>query len=311
MQRGAILVRLDPALLRSQYEQSRAQAAQAAERLRELENGSLETEIARAQAQSTAASDAYRQSVAQTAPRLAQQRSAVREAFAALTLSRQTYARTRSLAATGDVSRQSLDQATSALAQARSRLAQARAAYAELARAQLPYQRASTAAQALAESANFQTVKNGPRPEEIAQARAALAAAQARAAYDRARLDEAVIVAPAAGVVQSFNLHPGDLLGANQQAAIIDTFADPFVYIYASQRDLAALGPGAHLRVFPDSGGEALDGVVEAHDRQAQFTPQNVETVDQRADLVYGVKVRIHDAQHRLLDGTTVTVRPR
>ena len=49
-------------------------------------------------------------------------------------------------------------------------------------------------------------------------------------------------------------------------------------------------------------------GTVEAFDRTAQFTPQNVETADQRAQLVYGVKVRIADPDHKLLDGTTVTV---
>ena len=79
----------------------------------------------------------------------------------------------------------------------------------------------------------------------------------------------------------------------------------------ASQRDLAALTSGTHVRVVSDAGGATFQGTVEAFDRTAQFTPQNVETADQRADLVYGVKIRIHDPQHQLLSGTTVTVHPK
>ncbi|MBV8151632.1 MAG: biotin/lipoyl-binding protein [Candidatus Eremiobacteraeota bacterium] len=309
VERGKVIVRLDAAMLRAQYAQAAAQARQAAERLVELQHGNVATDIARARAQSAQAAAEYRQAVRQSPAQAAAQAAAVRDARAALTLARDNYERTSRLAVTGDVSPSSLDQARTDYQQARARLAQAQSTYAALVRAQLPGQRASTRENALALEAGYQNVRNGPRPEEIAQARAALAATQAAAAYAKARLDEATIVAPASGVIASFNLHPGDLLAPNQQAAIIDTFADPYTYIYASQRDLARLGLGTHLRVVSDAGGAAYEGVVEARDRTAQFTPQNVETADQRADLVYGIKIRIQDPQHALLDGTTVTVR--
>ena len=111
---------------------------------------------------------------------------------------------------------------------------------------------------------------------------------------------------PPSGVVASFNLHPGDLLRPNQQAAIIDTFADPYAYVYASQRDLGTLASSTRVKVVSDAGGRIYAGVVETFDRTAQFTPQNVETADQRADLVYGVKVRIHDP----LAPVALTARP-
>jgi HlyD family secretion protein len=121
-------------------------------------------------------------------------------------------------------------------------------------------------------------------------------------------LREATILVPADGVVSSFNLHPGDMLAANQTAAVIDTFADPYVYIYASQSDLARIRNASRIVVHSDAGAGTFEGRVVAFDRSAQFTPQNVETADQRAQLVYGVKIRIHDPHHALLDGTTVTV---
>jgi HlyD family secretion protein len=311
VRRGSVVVRLDPGLLGAEYDQARAQARQAAERLAELENGNLPTEIARARAQSVQAAAQYHQTVAQSGPQTADQAAAIHDAEAALVLAQISFARTQSLVSTGDLSQATLDQARAGYVQAQARLAQTRASYANVVNAQLAGERASARANAQAQSENYQTVRAGPRSEEIAQAQAALAASEAVIAYDRKRLDETVITSPAAGLVASFNLHPGDLLGANEEAAIIDTFADPYAYIYASQRDLASLDRGTHLRVVSDTGGAPYDGVVVAFDRSAQFTPQNVETADQRADLVYGVKVSIRDPQHRLLSGTTVTVFPR
>lgn len=321
--RGAVVLRLDPSMPLAPVDQSRAQTHEAAEHLAELEHGYVSTDVARAREQSAQAAAQYRQAVAQSAPQTGAQQAAVRDAQAgvrdaraALRLARITYDRQSRLAASGDVSRDSLDRASAAYAQARAQFVQARARVAEagekladLVAAQLPGQAAAAQANAAAQAAGYQTLRNGTRPEEIAQARAQLGAARAAEEYARTRLDEAVVRSPAAGVVESFNLHVGDLLGPNQTAAIIDTLADPYVYIYVSQRDLGAFPQGRDVGVASDAGGPDFESVVEAHDRTAQFTPQNTETADQRADLVYGVKLRIHDPQHKLLDGTTVTVR--
>ncbi len=175
----------------------------------------------------------------------------------------------------------------------------------------LPGEKAAAQQTALAQSAGYQTAKNGPRPELVAQARSQTQAARAAVAHAQVQLRETIVRSPADGAVESFDLHPGDLLNPNQPVAVIDTFSDPFVYIYASQEDLHKFQKGARVSIKSDAGMGAFQGVVEAHDRSAQFTPQNVETADQRAELVYGVKVRIHDPQHQLLDGTTVTVSPR
>jgi HlyD family secretion protein len=309
--RGSIVLRLDPAILQAQYDQALAQAHQAGERYTELQNGNVATDVERAEAQSGAAQAQYQQAVAQSAPQAEAGAAAVSDAQASLTLADTNLKRMRTLNATGDVSKQVLDQAESADAAAQARVKQAQSTYDALAQAQLPGQRATAQQNAAAQSAAAQTMANGPRPEEIAQARSAADAARAAAARAKTQLLEATIVSTADGVVESFDLHPGDLLQPNQPAAVIDTFADPFVYIYASQRDLGKFVDGAKVRVNSDSGLGTFGGTVETHDRSAQFTPQNVETADQRAELVYGVKIRIHDPEHKLLSGTTVTVFPQ
>jgi HlyD family secretion protein len=307
---GSVVLRLDDSLLRAQYLQAQAQERQAADHLAELLNGNVPTDVARARAQSAAAAAQYRQIVEAADSQISAAAAAVRDAKANVALAQTTYARVRRLAQTGDVSQQSLDQARADDAVARAKLAQAQANYSALVHAQLPGQTAALQATAAAQSAQYQTVRNGARPEVIAQARAQLAAARAAVEHAAVLLRESVVRSPVAGAVESFDLHPGDLLNPNQPAAVIDTFADPYVYIYADQRDLAKFPQGGHVRVISDAGLGTFDGVVEMHDRSAQFTPQNVETADQRAELVYGVKIRIHDPQHKLLDGTTVTVYP-
>ena len=161
-------------------------------------------------------------------------------------------------------------------------------------------------------SANLSGGRQPAQRQQLAQAQAQARSAHAAAAHALAELREATVYSTVDGVVASFNLHPGDMLAANQPAAVIDTFADPYVYIYASQSDLETRSASKiAARAFRRRRGHVFTDKVEAYDRTAQFTPQNVETADQRAELVYGVKIRIHDPDHKLLDGTTVTVDPQ
>ena len=309
--RGSIVLRIDDSLLQSQYEQAIALQQQAMQRQNELANGTVATDVQRAQAQSAAAQAQYQQVVAATQPQIAAQAAIVRDAQAGQTLASANFARAKALAASGDVSSQALDQARAENDAAHQKVEQAQSDYHALVSAVLPGEKASAQQTALAQSAGYRTAKNGPRPELVAQAHAQEQAAAAAVAHAQTQLRETIVRSPADGAVESFDLHPGDLLNPNQPVAVIDTFADPYVYIYASQEDLHKFGQGARVTVKSDAGMGQFDGVVEEHDRSAQFTPQNVETADQRAELVYGVKIRIHDPQHQLLDGTTVTVYPR
>jgi len=66
---------------------------------------------------------------------------------------------------------------------------------------------------------------------------------------------------------------------------------------------------GAAVRVRSDAlASRVFDGRIETIDAQAQFTPRDVQTAADRADLAFGVKVRIADADHALRAGTTVDV---
>lgn len=310
VKRGAVIVRLDPALPNATYDQAVALERAAQASLRALQSGTLPSQIEQARGSSLATRANYSQTVQGAHDRIAAARAAVANARANDRFAEKNYVRLAALAATGDVSRQSLDQARAGRDQARATVRQTQAQLAQLVVADIPGERAAAGANAVAASRNFSAAVAGSAAQ-VGQAQSQVRSAQASAAHALAELREATVYSTVDGVVASFNLHPGDMLAANQPAAVIDTFADPYVYIYASQSDLQTIRTATSLVVHSDAGAGTFSGKVEAYDRTAQFTPQNVETADQRAELVYGVKVRIHDPDHKLLDGTTVTVDPR
>ncbi len=310
VKRGTVIVRLDPSLPQATYDQAMAQARAADAALAALQTGTLPSQIAQARGSSVATGATYTQTVTGANDRIRAARATLANARATARLADHDYARTDSLAQTGDVSRQSLDQARAARDQAHANVRQAQAQLAQLERADLPGQTASALANANAAHGTYQATLTGAA-QQLAQAQEQARSAHAAAAHALTELREATVASTVDGVVASFNLHPGDMLVANQTAAVIDTFADPYVYIYASQSDLGRVRNAKSLRVQSDAGAGSFTGTVESYDRTAQFTPQNVETADQRAQLVYGVKIRVHDPDHKLLDGTTVTVEPQ
>jgi HlyD family secretion protein len=66
---------------------------------------------------------------------------------------------------------------------------------------------------------------------------------------------------------------------------------------------------GEHVRVRVDSfPGKDFDGVVEQINRQAEFTPRNVQTVADRIKQVFGVKIRLPADDDRLRAGMAADV---
>jgi HlyD family secretion protein len=81
------------------------------------------------------------------------------------------------------------------------------------------------------------------------------------------------------------------------------------VRIYVTQSDMQLVKVGATVRVRSDAlSGREFDGRIETIDARAQFTPRDVQTAADRADLAFGVKVRIADRDRALRAGTTVDV---
>lgn len=161
---------------------------------------------------------------------------------------------------------------------------------------------------ALRDAARF--VKEGARPEQIAAARASLAAAKAALSGARQTATDLVLTAPIAGTVLSRNAEPGEVLGAGTPAMTLGDPARPYVRIYVDQVKFPVIHVGDTVGVFLDAFPDRrFRGVVSVVSDRAEFTPRVALTRDERADLMYGVKVQLADTSSMLKAGLPVTVR--
>jgi len=165
------------------------------------------------------------------------------------------------------------------------------------------------AAQAKMLEQSWRELARGNRPEDIAQARAQLAAEEGRLAYLVEQKDELTVRAPAAGIVQSMDLRPGDLVAPNQGIVTILEPSEIWVRIYVPEPKLGLVKVGDPARISVDTfPGRVFPGRVVEIREQAEYTPRNVQTIDQRSDQVFGVKVAIEPTPD-LKPGMAATVR--
>ncbi|HEU5207992.1 MAG TPA: HlyD family efflux transporter periplasmic adaptor subunit [Longimicrobiales bacterium] len=199
---------------------------------------------------------------------LAQARAAVAAADQKLEEARRDFERTRRLEAGGAVSREALERVETAHVVARSQASQARE--------------------------QLQLVQSGPRSERIDAARAQVAAAQAAVAQVDATLSNAKIVAPFAGVVTERHREPGETVGAGQPVVTLMNPADRWVRIYVREDRVGRVSLGQPARITTDSHPDSeFTGRVVHIASEAEFTPRNVQTEEERVKLVYALKVQI------------------
>jgi HlyD family secretion protein len=318
-----VIVTFDDAQQRAAVAAAQAQFRAAEADVEDAFAGPRPSDIARADAQAAQARAEFEQLRLSGGPRMSGALAQVRASAAGLVqaqanagLATRTAQRQRELYAQGAVALQTADSAqaasraaNAAVATARALLRAAQEQAASVQRADVPQQTQAALEAYAAAVAQAATIRAGTRPGQLQSLRAQASAAHANLALAEAKLGECTVRAPADGVVDSLDLHRGDLVAPGASVATIDEFLDPYVRIYVRQADLARFGSGVAVHVRSDAvPGKILDGVVAQVDTIAQFTPRDVQTPEDRADLTFGVKIRIHDPDGALRGGTTASV---
>jgi len=145
--------------------------------------------------------------------------------------------------------------------------------------------------------------------KNLAAAKMRVAQARAQLADIDAQLAEMQVVAPADSVLEVLSVKAGDVLPANREAATLLLTGHVWVRVYVPESWLGLIKLGEHVRVRVDSfPGKDFDGVVEQINRQAEFTPRNVQTVADRIKQVFGVKIRLPPDDDRLRAGMAADV---
>ena len=145
--------------------------------------------------------------------------------------------------------------------------------------------------------------------KNVEAAKTRVAQARAQLADIDSQLAEMQVIAPAASVLEVLSVKVGDVLPPNREAATLLLTGHLWVRVYVPESWLGLIKLGEHVRVRVDSFPHTdFDGVVEQINRQAEFTPRNVQTVADRIKQVFGVKVRLPSEDDRLRAGMAADV---
>ncbi len=145
--------------------------------------------------------------------------------------------------------------------------------------------------------------------KSVAAGKMRVAQARAQLADMDAQLAEMQVIAPADSILEVLSVKVGDVLPANREAATLLLTGHLWVRVYVPESWLGLIKLGEHVRVRVDSFPHTdFDGVVEQINRQAEFTPRNVQTVADRIKQVFGVKVRLPADDDRLRAGMAADV---
>jgi HlyD family secretion protein len=133
--------------------------------------------------------------------------------------------------------------------------------------------------------------------------------ARAQLADIEAQLKEMQVVAPAESVLEVLTVKVGDVLPPNGEVATLLLPQHLWVRVYVPETWLGKIKLGEQVRLRVDSfPGKDFPGVVEQVNRQAEFTPRNVQTVEDRIKQVFGVKIRLPNDDDRLRAGMAADV---
>lgn len=215
----------------------------------------------------------------ETGPRrqeLEQARAAVRAAEQRREDARRDLERTRTLFEGGAASREALDKAETRLEVATAEWEQARE--------------------------RLSLLEDGPRAEKIEAQRARLRGARASLRSAEATLEEMVVTAPFSGLVTVRHREPGESAPAGSAVLTLMDPDDRWVRIYVREDRIGAVSLGREATITSDTYRDrSYGGRVTFIASEAEFTPTNVQTQEERVRLVYAVKVRITGDPGRVL----------
>jgi HlyD family secretion protein len=151
------------------------------------------------------------------------------------------------------------------------------------------------------------TAKTQAKNVEAAQMR--IIQARAQLADIESQLKEMQVAAPAKSILEVLTVKVGDVLPPNGEVATLLLPQHLWVRVYVPETWLGKIKLGEQVRLRVDSfPRKDFPGVVEQINRQAEFTPRNVQTVEDRIKQVFGVKIRLPNDDDHLRAGMAADV---
>ncbi|MFH1575243.1 MAG: efflux RND transporter periplasmic adaptor subunit [Acidobacteriota bacterium] len=137
--------------------------------------------------------------------------------------------------------------------------------------------------------------------QEIQVRRAEVDRARAQVALIEAQVQDAVALSPVSGVVLVKSAEVGEVVAAGTTVAVIGDMDRPWLRGYIAEPDLGRVKLGAKVRVTTDSyPGKDYWGRVTFIASEAEFTPKQIQTREERVRLVYRIKIEVDNPEQEL-----------
>ncbi|MGQ9578964.1 MAG: HlyD family secretion protein [Candidatus Aminicenantales bacterium] len=163
---------------------------------------------------------------------------------------------------------------------------------------------------ALAEAQYNQTlealkkIKSLTRPEEIEAAEARLQQAEAAAELIKKNIEDSIIICPVEGVVTEKVVEPGELVNSGATLVTISCLDPVYLWVYVTAEELGRVRLGGRAEVMIDSfPGKSFEGKIVYLSPEAEFTPKNIQTREDRVKLVFAVKIELPNPEGQLKPG--------
>lgn len=150
----------------------------------------------------------------------------------------------------------------------------------------------------------YQKLRSGSRPEEISGASERRNYAAAQADLLRKKVRDCNILAPTSGTVTLRAVEPGELVTMGANVLRLTYLDEVKLTIYVNETDYGRIRLGQKAEVSIDSyPGKSFEGSVIYLSPNAEFTPKNVQTKDERTKLVFAVKIQAKNPDGALKPG--------
>src|SRR5579863_187142 len=319
VKKGDLIARLDPVQMEDQTRRDRALVNSAQSSYDQLvtsiafQKATLESDIAARQAEVNVAQAKLDELLSGSRPQDIQQAdAAVTDAKAQLDFARLDWERYQTLYKNDDISKQQYDQARTKFESVTAQLRQAEQKESLVKegprKEDIEGARADVArAQAAVKTAEANRLELQRREQELIARRAEIEKSQAQVGISNSQLDDTKVFTPIDGVVLVKSAEPGEVLAAGTTIVTIGDLDHPWLRAYINETDLGRVKLGQKVRLTTDSfPGKVYDGVISFIASDAEFTPKQIQTTEERVKLVYRIKIDVDNHAHELKNNMPV-----
>ncbi len=152
--------------------------------------------------------------------------------------------------------------------------------------------------------AQLDLLEEGASASRLRLAESALRQAEARLRSLEVQHEMASLESPQGGQVVEVFAEQGEAVAQGASLVRVAQLSPLYITIYVAETDVGDLEIGQPVELTVDAyDDETFDGEVVAIAAEAEFTPKNVQTKEDRADLVYAVRIRVPNADGDLRPG--------